>query len=474
MSDFTKQAWLNMALMGLTGARALTSSGGNIMKAFSNPTFSAAMFSDPERRVGEFGSTAKGMRNVGRIQKTSSCVDRAKEFLTKEAALPAFLGRIGRALTGPTAQRIGIGAGTVAAATLALKGIDSLWNSASTSIGQARGYRDMMDNYGKELSTIAQETEAPVPEDKIRSAYEALYAVAPDIAASPTLAAAQMAPIIREMGTIQGRVGDDPRIMLEQGLFNYKDPVELQSRIRPSEPISTSIVNAVGVVDKLKDITENPLAEGMLTEYGKSLGRTRAGMENPEVLQAARALASAQADAQLRAQVATRQDPSVAQALRGEAIADATAKEMLINNPDVQNAVRQRAYESAMGQAGVDYNSYGLGAVRNKAYEGEMGKYMAQSSDFGRGVANQAREEVAQFQQQPENLAALRAMEVAKAEGQTAHQQSYGFLSALRRRIEEQEREQARVRYGNIEPMEREQNRIQNLLFGEGLRERRP
>jgi hypothetical protein len=113
----------------------------------------------------------------------------------------------------------------------------------------------MMNKYGPELNAVAEQAHVPVSEERMRDVYNALYKVAPDVAKEPTLAAAQMAPLIREAGgapggMMEGPDGPVPRVMLEGGLEQMTTPSRIQSGVPPSfaertQPWTRSAVGAL-------------------------------------------------------------------------------------------------------------------------------------------------------------------------------------------------------------------------------------
>jgi len=148
-------------------------------------------------------------------------------------------------------------AGLAGATYGASEGMGYLGDQAGL-ISRARGYRRMMEKYGPELNAIAEQTHAQVPEGRVRDVYNALFKIAPDIAKEPTLAAAQMAPLIRSTGspegTMEGPDGPQPRVMLESGLEQLMPASRIQSGMpqgfaEATQPWVRSAMGAMGDYD---------------------------------------------------------------------------------------------------------------------------------------------------------------------------------------------------------------------------------
>jgi len=194
------------------------------------------------------------------MQKTAlgRLVRKAKNWLAPElGTLARQAADPGRRTLRPSLRAPLAVAGLSAAAYGGAQGLGYLGDQASV-IGRARGYRQLMKKYGPELHAIAEQTHVPVPEERMRDVYNALYKMSPDVAKEPTLAAAQMAPLIREAGspsgTMEGAEGPVPRVMLEGGLEQMAVPSRIQSGMPDSfadrtQPWVRSAVGAFGDYD---------------------------------------------------------------------------------------------------------------------------------------------------------------------------------------------------------------------------------
>ena len=118
-----------------------------------------------------------------------------------------------------------------------VKALDYFDNQADM-VNRARSYRVMMNKYGPELRAYAEQNGQPLDDEKIRDLYNALYKAAPDVAKEPTLAATQMAPLIKETASPnEGTQLSFP----ETGLHMIEPATNVQKgipkRFRPSDVI---------------------------------------------------------------------------------------------------------------------------------------------------------------------------------------------------------------------------------------------
>jgi hypothetical protein len=159
---------------------------------------------------------------------------------------------------------IGAAAGGTAAVTApfvfgAGKGMDYLWGQVNM-VGRAKAYRNMLVEYGPELSSVAYEygsPDNPIPEKRIRGLFNALYKVAPEIAKEPTLASAQMSSLIKDMA-LSG--GDETRHLLEGGMTPFEGAVNVQ-RTLPRDRLPSEYISDAG---RLAEMTRkySPLLGG--------------------------------------------------------------------------------------------------------------------------------------------------------------------------------------------------------------------
>lgn len=253
-----------------TGGLALLHAGGNPVKALSNPFFTASMFASPSRALERRKSSKQRLLSTGRMdpaivggtmmkrsgmQKAAGFWSGLKRvFLTPtQVAVRDQAGNIAGVQTKKVLRKPWAAAATVGGVTAGLMGLDYLQGQMRT-VERSKSYRNMMKEYGEEISAIARESDVPVPEEEIQNAFNALYTVAPDIAKDPTLAAAQMGPIIREVGTVHGYVDEKrtkPRVMLEHGLTQFGDPSSLQGRVPRQKQISDYATGAASMAKGL-------------------------------------------------------------------------------------------------------------------------------------------------------------------------------------------------------------------------------
>lgn len=132
-----------------------------------------------------------------------------------------------------------------------VKALDYFDNQADM-VSRARSYRVMMNKYGPELRAYAEQNGQALDDEKIRDLYNALYKAAPDVAKEPTLAATQMAPLIKETASPnEGTQLSFP----ETGLHMIEPASNVQrsipKRFRPSDIVSTGqkVVDSVSRYD---------------------------------------------------------------------------------------------------------------------------------------------------------------------------------------------------------------------------------
>jgi len=279
------------ALAGGTFGLALMSSG-NPLKAMTNPLVTASMFTSPSKALQKRQSKRQDLLTKGRV---NPAVKR-QAMMMKRSSMEksaSFWSGLKRVVTSKPAKAVGI----IGGATAGLMGVDYLQGQMKT-IDKSRSYRNMMQEYGTELKAVARDTETPVPEKEIRNAYNALYTLSPDIAKDPTLAAAQMAPLIREIGTVHGHVDPGqtkPRVMLEHGLEPFVLPSKLQGGVPRTKAVSDYAAQAAGVlkgVGTAADLLQPSSAERLAEEYAiakqRGLGSGAAQLEHAEALSRAR------------------------------------------------------------------------------------------------------------------------------------------------------------------------------------------
>lgn len=279
-------------LMGAAGVKALTGRGG-IGKALQSPWITSAYFASPstklqERKTGTQRllssgkvspsvarySAMKKLSSIAPMEKRANFWKKLKRVFVRPELKPVW-DQTGKVVGMETRQKLRAPwatAATVGGIGVGLMGLDFIQNQGRT-VDRARSYRNMMKEYGPELLQIASDAQVPVPEEEIRNVYNALYTVAPDVAKNPTLAAAQMQPLIHQVS--EPVDGKPNRIM--HGLATFEDPSRLQRGVSNNKQVSDYAVQA-GQVGRaasglIKDMRSPSSIEDMDAEYLRAASR---------------------------------------------------------------------------------------------------------------------------------------------------------------------------------------------------------